>query len=74
MKKEVKSKDGKTVFKILKKSDIDSEDYLGIENDIYIAQIFFPDNKSCSEIISAKNIKDLQDKAIKSAIELGWNI
>jgi len=74
MKKEVKGKNGETVFKILKKSDVNSEDYLGRENDIYIAQIFFPDDKNCSEIISAKNIKDLQAKAIKSAIELGWNI
>lgn len=70
MKKEIENKDGKTVYKILKKSD----EYLGKENDIYIAQVFFPDNKNCSEIVSAKNIKELEDKAMKSAIEMGWKL
>lgn len=74
MKKESAKKDGQTIFKILKKENAKKDEYLGSENDIYIAQVFFPNDKTCSEIVSAKSIKELEEKAIKSAIELGWDI
>ena len=65
----------KNIFKILKKSCKGSEDsYLGEDRNIYIAQVFFPDSKNHSEIISAKTIKELEIKAIQSAKELGWKI
>ena len=72
---EEKNKIKRNIFKILKKPKEGREDsYLGEDNDIYIAQVFFPNNNSYSEIISAKTIEELKAKAIKSAKELGWKI
>jgi len=67
--------ENKKMFKILKKDkDSIEEKYLGEEKNIYIAQVFFPNNNTHSEIVSAKTIEELKKKAVKSAKELGWKI